>query len=610
MKKLGVKVYKAQPYVSANSNSRGWFEVEAGIRLSDCSDDTSQEEISTTEFQKLVDKARVTGKEYVLWNNEWVKIPENAEKFIEASKELKKVAPQGQVDLTKLPLILEIYTNIDDLEYNLTLLKEKEKMASEGIFDLALPSSFNGELYSYQSEGYAWMKRLQYSSLGGLLADDMGLGKTVQVIAFMSFLKEREQLKPSIVIAPTGLLENWYRELAQFCPEIRAYKHTGSARLKNIDYINESDIVLTSYETVTRDQLLLGQIDWRLIVCDEAQKIKNSSTMASSVVKALKGQGRIALTGTPVENSLGDLWSIIDYVQPGLLGSYKQFKENFELPLQKQNNLDEITSVEQSLISRMSPIYKRRTKAEELASILPKKEPFKFHVGMSGEQEQKYRQLVKEYKSGGKKNPLVILRKLQELCAHPAMLNEDFDSASLEKSIQQIPKLKKTIQLLDEASSLDEKVLIFTEYRKMQIILKRILQSKYGLYPVWIINGDISNRVELVNNFNRKPGFDVMVLSPKAAGVGLNIVGANHVVHYNRWWNPAIENQATDRVYRIGQKKDVKVYYPIVSHSEFQTVEVILDQLLGQKEQLAQRVIVPSSLINIKVEEFEKAFDL
>lgn len=604
VKSLGLKVYRAQPYVHAQETDRGWFEIEHGFELVDEEGEKYSEDYDAQQFLQQIQKAHEEGEEYIEWNGKWIKVPEQANQFIAASKRLiDEIEDTNRVDYSRLPLVLEIYENVTQLEYNKPILEIQREMMDQGVLDRQPPSLFNGELKPFQSQGFVWMKSLYYRNVGGLLADDMGLGKTVQVIAFFTYLKNRGELSPSLIVVPKTLIDNWFNELKKFAPSLlqSTYIYHGpEARNKAIDF-NSFDLVITTYETLIRQQIEMGQVDWQVVVCDEAQKFKNPTTSTSRVVKALKSKCRLALTGTPVENGLSELWSIMDFVQPGLLGSLNEFRKIFIDPLQEgvQEGAN-IQEIEQRLFARIAPVYLRRTKHGELGDQLPKKEIELISVPMGRDQRELYKQVLVQVKNK-EIQPIKAIGELKKICSHPALYSEEY----LSLPIEQIPKLSVTIDILKRIQDQQEKALIFTEYRLMQGILKRHIAELFNLNPA-IINGMTPARQSIVDHFNKQPGFGVLILSPRSAGTGLTITGANHVIHYTRWWNPAVENQATDRAYRIGQQKDVKVYYPVVEDGEGLlargTVEQIVHRIMEEKMDLAKSVIVPSDKLNINIE--------
>ncbi|CAM3424653.1 MULTISPECIES: DEAD/DEAH box helicase [Paenibacillus] len=600
VKSLGIRVYRAQPFVHATEQERGWFELDFGFAAQDENGEVHQT-WEASEMQTLITKAQENGEEFIEWNGNWLRLPKDAKDFVEATDTARRdlLDPGNLVDVTKLPYVLEIYDNISQLEFNQPILKAHQEMQDLGIFTEQPPASFTATLKPFQTDGYVWMKSLHYRKLGGLLADDMGLGKTIQVISFLSYLHEIGHLTPTLVVVPKTLMDNWEKEVRKFAPSLMQtlYLHRGTQRLKDAEDLKRIGITVTTYHTLAKDQLVFGQVDWQAVICDEAQAIKNPSTAASKVLKAMKSKFRLAMTGTPVENGLSELWSIMDYVQPGLLGSLSQFKEEF---MNKLDGESRDSEDEKKLLARISMVYKRRTKSEELGDQLPPKQSIITEVPLGPQQSKLYAEaltLVRNKAMDG----LQAIQKLKALSSHPGLVAEQFINVPFDK----VPKLQETISIIRKVQEKGEKVLIFTEYIKMQEILRSVVRDCFDINPI-IINGMTDRRQEQVDRFNSTSGFDVMILSPKAAGTGLTITSANHVIHYTRWWNPAVENQATDRAYRIGQDKPVYVYYPIVADTngltKKGTVEEIVHQLLTEKQEVASSVIVSSRKMNIEEE--------
>lgn len=585
VKGLGIRVYKAQPYIHASKNDHGWFDVDLGFGVTDDEGNSiSKEDIDyfgdhDDGFKQIDDDV-------------FVEIPDQVDEFKGLSKKVKEeMQQQKSPNLNLSNYILEIFENITQVEYNKPLIEMREILKQGQVFDSTPPETFRATLKPFQEEGFKWMKTLRLIGNGGLLADDMGLGKTIQVIAYLTYLKEQDQLTPTLLVLPKTLIENWVQEIKKFAPKLaeNLYVHTGQNRLKSPEIISQYDIVLTTYATLSRDQTIMGLIDWEMVICDEAQAIKNPTTATSVVVKALKNKGRLALTGTPVENNLTELWSIVDFVQPGVLGSLKQFKDIYEKKL--KNDETTVEEVQSSIENKIKYIYMRRMKSDELQGQIPIKteHPPKI-VPLGKEQRSIYKKIIDQVKNK-EIHALQAIHQLKMLCSHPGLVNEQFKQLKSNR----VPKLAETMKLLNEIKEKDEKVLIFTEYIEMQAILRKEILNTYNI-DAKIINGATGHRQQVVDEFNKIPGFNVLILSPKAAGTGLTITGANHVIHYTRWWNPAVENQATDRVYRIGQEKDVHVYYPIVSlESNQKSVEEIIDDVLQGKKSLAENVIVPSA---------------
>ncbi|AOM83537.1 DEAD/DEAH box helicase [Salisediminibacterium beveridgei] len=598
VKELGIKVYKTQPFVHGRESEKGWFELELGADIKNENGDIMSA-MDVDELTSLTQQAREKGEDFIPWDDGWVEIPEEVDEFIEASKTVTELQEGKETHYPpgKIPYVLEIFENVAKLEYSPELLSYKELIDDPNILSKDVPGGFRAVLRPFQQDGYVWMKSLSHQGLGGLLADDMGLGKTIQVLALLAYLDERQELQPGLIIVPKTLIENWINEAQKFYPELspNIYVHSGNKRLTNVRSIEHYKLVITTYDTLSRDQLLLGRIDWSICVCDEAQAIKNPTTSRSKALKAMKAKRRLAMTGTPVENSLSELWSIMDFVQPGLLGSLNEFKAKYIDTFEKSGNYDEL---ENQIITTISSVYKRRTKTGELKGQLPEKREELFSVPFGNKQKQLYANVLERAKNK-EIVPLEAIQYLKRICSHPGLENKSLQSIK----IKEVPKLFQTLNLIKNIQSKGEKVLIFTEYIDMQVILKRHIMNTFGIEPV-IINGKTNRRQVVVDHFNRKEGFDVMILSPKAAGTGLTITSANHVIHYTRWWNPAVENQATDRVYRIGQERDVTVYYPIVSteQSQGETVEQIIHRIIENKKELSNNVIIPSKQGDIKKE--------
>lgn len=479
---------------------------------------------------------------------------------------------------------LDIFSNEEALEYTAETGEEPK------LPEYELPKDLKATLFPHQESGYQWLCRLDDENRGGLLADDMGLGKTLQVIAFFSHLYEQGNLGPSLIVVPIALVDNWVEELNRFAPALpRPYIHLGSGRFRNYEQISGYELIVTSYDTLKLDQLVLGKISFRAIVCDEAQNVKSFSSQRSRALRAMKSQFRLAMTGTPVENSLDELWAIMDYVQPGCLNSLKEFRDIFEAG-----------AANDQLISKLRPYYLRRTKDEVLKDKLPVKHILEPHLVLASKEQQSLSKSMLEGMGQGNFAILNILTQLRQMYGHPGAVAPIYETLADES----VPKLHEVLKILDDVSKRGEKALIFTEFRRIQSLLKRAITSRYGI-SVSVVNGESKSKQLQVQSFNNSPGFGVMLLSPKAAGVGLTITSANHVIHYTRWWNPAVENQATDRAYRIGQTKDVYVHHVITSdpiNFPNGTVEELMHSLLESKRELAENVVVPFDISSIQRE--------
>lgn len=606
----GFKIIKSKaiPTININptDNQVGWFDVDLGYSLEI---ENKEENINIDEFElfnKLSKEAVERNENFIYFDNKWIKIDtKQYNQIVEEKERLEEEFPESKIPQNKLRTVLDIFDNIEGVEYDEKFKERKQQYLKSNTY-YQIPNYFKGVLKNYQDEGYQFLRNQYEKKQGALLADDMGLGKTVQVICLLSYLKEKELINPAIIVMPASLIDNWSEEIKKFCPYIKdegIYTHQGAKRYKDIEVISKFDIVLTTYETLARDQMILGKIKWKVMVCDESQKIKNFKTLAASAIKAMNVEYKIAMTGTPVENRLSELWSIVDFVQPGLLKNYNFFKKHYEEPIQE--NIEANKGLTQELINTIELIFLRRTKEEVLAKELPEKKNHKNEVLFTPMQKDMYLEIVDALKNEENNLAVIsVIQKLIMLCGHPSIFEEE--NISSKKLLSESNKLKYTIDLLNTISKLGDKVIIFTSYKKLQQILRKVIFEKFGI-DAKIINGEVAKgRVEEVNRFNNTKGFNVMILSPKAAGVGLNITGANHVIHYTREWNPAIEAQATDRVYRIGQTKQVNVYYPICKSEGMVTVEEKLDMLLEGKKKLMENVIIPSGL-EIDAIEFKEA---
>jgi hypothetical protein len=485
-------------------------------------------------------------------------------------------------------------------------------------------------LLPHQLEGLAWLQHLYKSQSehhvrGAVLADDMGLGKTFQLLAFMAWLVEQDvQVHSMLVVAPVSLLENWKEEAEKFLvpgalPVLTAYgdalaplrvpREAVDARLRTEDglvrflkpqWVGNAKVVLTTYETLRDLEFSFATEKWSVMVCDEAQRIKNPAAMVTRAAKKQNVGFKIACTGTPVENRLADLWCLFDFVQPGLLGALNDFGQRYGKPIEAKTD-DERARVEE-LRQRISPQILRRTKAE-VAKDLPQKIVVDDcrRLQLSANQRNLYAKAIDDFKKRNDpksqspfKNHLGLLQYLRLICTDPRRHGLSvFKPEPLDQYRTKAPKLDWLLRQLEHIKAKEEKVIVFCEFRNIQRLLQHYIEEVFKVRPD-IINGDtsassshVASRQKRIKAFQQKPGFGVIILSPVAVGFGVNIQGANHVVHYTRTWNPAKEDQATDRAYRIGQKKDVYVYYPVVVADDFHTFDVKLDQLLTKKRELA-----------------------
>ncbi len=483
-----------------------------------------------------------------------------------------------------------------------------EIIFAKGKPEIALPGNFQGELRPYQRYGAAWLRFLESRNLGACLADDMGLGKTVQVIALA--LSTARPAFPTLVVCPMSVAGNWQREFERFASSLKTFVHHGEQRLSKKELheqVLKSDIVITTYSLVWRDLESLEYVAWGRIVLDEAQNIKNEKSLQAVAVKKLKAGSRIALTGTPVENRLSELWSIMDFLNPGVLGTAAEFSENYAVPVEKEKDGGKADDLRE----KIAPFLLRRLKTDKtVIQDLPEKNEMKVFCSLTPEQAELYRKFladnlekIKALEGIERKGQiLAVLVRLKQICNHPAQFLKD--GGVLEN---RSGKLDRLAEMLEEAVSEGDKALVFTQFSEMGGMLEPYLAEKLKC-PVLYLHGGTSmmERDRLVKNFQSGiEGPAVFILSLKAGGTGLNLTAANHVFHFDRWWNPAVENQATDRAFRIGQTRDVQVH-KLISLS---TLEERIDRVLEEKTDLAGQIISTgedwiTELSNTQIEEW------
>jgi SNF2 family DNA or RNA helicase len=459
--------------------------------------------------------------------------------------------------------------------------------AAERLTPLATPIGFLGSLRPYQERGLSWLHFLGRLGLGGILADDMGLGKTAQTISLL--LSERAgatEVAPTLLVCPMSLVSNWQKEAARFAPSLRVYVHHGATRRR--DLVEDVDLVITTYGTATRDVALLREVGWARVVCDEAQAIKNSGTRQAQAVRAIPARTRLALTGTPVENHLAELWSIMDFCNPGLLGPAKQFRRRYQEPIEVRQDADAAAALKRAT----GPFVLRRLKTDKtIISDLPEKNEMKVWCTLTGEQATLYQAVVEDMMaaidgSAGiqrRGNVLAAMTKLKQVCNHPAHLLKD--SSRLPGRSGKLARLE---ELAAEIIEDGDKALVFTQYAEWGSLLQPYLAAHLDRPVLWLHGGlSKARRDEMVSRFQEDDEPILFLLSLKAAGTGLNLTAANHVVHFDRWWNPAVEDQATDRAYRIGQSRDVQVRKFICTG----TLEEKIDAMIERKKALASSVV-------------------
>ncbi|MEK5176383.1 DEAD/DEAH box helicase [Heyndrickxia sp. FSL W8-0496] len=557
-------------------------------------------ELSEAEFQQMIESKR----RLIKVNGEWVRLDP---KMIRQLQELMQRAQKEGLrvrDILEQEFIENDEEAVEDydpkafakiqIELNRsikTLINQLTDM--NNIPETSIPQDFQGELRPYQVQGFSWLTFLRKYQFGAILADDMGLGKTVQLLTYLLHVKQTTPANgPALIICPTSVLGNWQKEFERFAPNMNVVLHYGPNRFKGdgfIQSLHNVDIILTTYGLSHLDFEDLSLIEWSTIAIDEAQNIKNAGTKQSRAIRKLKGSHKIALTGTPMENRLSELWSIFDFTNHGFLGTFSQFQKKYILPIEKDGSVEKIREL-QTIIR---PFLLRRTKKDpEVELNLPDKIEEKEYCPLTTEQASLYEQLIRDTfdeidkLSSFERKGLILkmLGHLKQLCNHPALYLKEEEPKHIEKRSHKIEKL---IELLSTILEAQEGCLIFTQYIGMGKIIQQTLKRHFQL-NVPFLNGSMpkAKRDEYVQAFQNGE-FPIFLISLKAGGTGLNLTAANHVIHYDRWWNPAVENQATDRAYRIGQNRFVHVHKFITTG----TLEEKIDAMLEKKQALNDEII-------------------
>jgi superfamily II DNA or RNA helicase len=451
------------------------------------------------------------------------------------------------------------------------------------------PARFTGTLRPYQERGLAWLSFLGALGLGGILADDMGLGKTIQLL---SLIAAQPSAGPTLLVCPMSLVGNWQREAARFTPDLRVHVHHGSDRLDGDELaaaVADSDLVITTYGIATRDQSALSGVRWARVVADEAQNIKNHATRQAQAVRALPAAVRIALTGTPVENRLAELWSIMEFTNPGLLGPAAKFRQDYAIPVERHADADAVDSLKR--ITR--PFMLRRLKTDRtIIADLPEKQEMKVWCNLTTEQASLYQATVEDMMSqieaaeddiSRRGLVLATMAKLKQGCNHPAHLLGDGSRLPGRSG-----KLARLEEICDEIVAESDKALCFTQYAEFGRMLQPHLAARLGC-PVLFLHGGTTRkqRDAMVAEFTALDEPALFLLSLKAGGTGLNLTAASHVIHVDRWWNPAVEDQATDRAFRIGQRRNVQVRKFVC----IGTLEERIDAMIEEKKTLADQIV-------------------
>ena len=578
---------------------------------------------SEEELEKLkreIQSAKENKKGIVEYNNTQLDIEDAMFLAQTAEKQLKDPSQPAKVESengNEARNVLIIEENAEELGF---AVKERtiEKGDKYTLFtDPFLQEGFS--LKDHQKEGVAWLQHLYKSKASGcLMADDMGLGKTLQILYFIDWHSRKyANHKPYLIVAPISLLENWKNEYERFFmqPRMKINMLTSKDVTRKfdksiVDKMQKMDIILTNYESLRISQLNFCAVEFDVVALDEAQKTKSPGTLVTNAAKALKCNFKIAMTGTPVENSLLDLWCIMDFCVPGLLGNAKAFAAQYQNPLKKEDT--DIVALGNEVHDKLGVYFMRRLK-KDAAKDLPDKIELKEKVLMPPVQKETYASVVNDYTSGIQPNMLVTIMHLREVSEHPYLYDSTLLNHETDEIVETSARLQATIKFLDEIKKKGEKVIIFVERKETQKMLQKLCLERYGIITK-IINGDTpsivkrnmpnkQSRQSSIDEFQAVDGFNVIIMSPVAAGMGLNVTAANHVIHYSRHWNPAKENQATDRAYRIGQTKDVFVYYPMAVRADIKSFDETLDDLLSRKTSLATSTIFPTERVEVKQEE-------
>lgn len=574
-----------------------------GVRVENnlLSIDLSTLNIDVNELEEIINNYKLRKKYYKLKNGDFLDLQENKEiEFIDKLlygtdidyKELKT----GNI---KLPINRTLYLNellkeikgteiVRNKEYrDITNNLDKDLLDNE----ISIPYELQNILRPYQRIGFKWLKTLDSYKFGGILADDMGLGKTIQIISILLDYKRNAKVaKTSIVVCPSSLSINWKNEIEKFTKDlnIEVVRGTSQERKHIIKHLDDYDLVITSYDLLKRDIDIYKEKNYgfKFIIADEAQYLKNNNTKNAKAIKGLQSETRFALTGTPIENSLAELWSIFDFIMPGYLFNYREFKSMYEVPIVKEENQDAMSKLKLLI----EPFVLRRTKKQVLTE-LPEKTIVVLNNEMEEEQKNIYLSYLLQAKQelqneinvkGYEKSQIKILAaltRLRQICCHPSLFIENYQGQS--------SKLEQCMEIINDGINAGHKILLFSSYTSMFEIIERKLKDKGIKYFKLTGATKVDERIQLVDEFNQNSEIGVFLISLKAGGTGLNLIGADMVIHYDPWWNISAENQATDRAYRIGQKNNVQVYKLITKD----TIEEKIYDLQKKKEKLTESML-------------------
>lgn len=546
---------------------------------------------------KICDKYE--DEEYIPYKNIYISKGKDdiKEELLEQLENIKEQPASESKGKKKTLLIAE---NLEDKEY------EEYDSKNNDIINIEIPDTLrnNIQLFDYQKECLGKLQKVYLSSNvnGFLLCDDMGLGKTLQLLSFLAWVKEREEIKPSLIVAPSSLLNNWDcnpdGEIQKFFEEgyFSTERVVGKITPDKIEKLKNADIVFITYESLRINNVALGKINWKVMICDEAQKIKSPRTLVTVAAKAQNANFKIICSATPIENSLEDLWTLTDFSKPGLLGSLKEFKKEY-IKINKGITESDLEDTNNRLYEKIEKYYIRREK-NVLPKTLPKKFIKMYYVKPTEEELD-----ILEYIKDTENFTISAIQKMLAICIHVDVIDEKIPTrANIDNLIGRSSKMMALKNILESIKEKNEKVIIFTRLRKVQKIIYYAVNKWFNM-ECNIVNGEehkLDSRTRKINEFRNSYGFNVIILSPEVAGFGITITEANHVIHYTRLWNPAKEDQATDRVYRIGQNKDVTVHYPIIAFQREEVKEYeAIDEFVKDNSKACTSYLSPEEKLNI-----------
>jgi non-specific serine/threonine protein kinase len=562
------------------SSGIDWFDLGVEVKVEDVDTDFAEfvKAIRNNErFVKLGDGS------FGMLEEEWVR------KFRRTLAIAGKSDESLRLSRTHLGIVDELLRAADEVDTDAVFDEMRERFRTfTNIRPQPLPVHFNGELRPYQKAGYDWLHFLAEFGVGGILADDMGLGKTVQALALLQKVYEDGAQLPSLIVVPASPLFNWLKEIERFTPTLRALVYTGSSRKQTLPALSSYHLVVTSYGIMRRDIEFLKKQEFQYVILDESQNIKNPVSVTALCARALNARRKLALSGTPVENNLSELWSQFAFLNPGMLGSERMFTENFARPIERFQD-ESASAVLKQLIS---PFILRRTK-ELVAKELPPKVESTVYCDMDTEQRRAYEHWRRYYREtirqsieeiGFQRSKIKVLEglmRLRQVCCHPAIIDKEYKGSS--------GKFDAFTGMLDDILAEGHKVLVFSQFVTMLTVLRHHCDTQGIVYEY--LDGRTTNRQERVERFQSDENVKLFLISLKAGGTGLNLTAADYVIHYDPWWNPAVEMQATDRTHRIGQTKHVFAYKLITRES----VEEKILALQERKRALVQSIITTDS---------------